>query len=165
MAKKNSKHNSELQYCSFCGRGRDEVALFFQGAGGANICNECIEIGYNSLKNNNLLSTAAADKKQNNSGFNQPKLVKPQQIKEFLDNYVIGQDSAKRTIAVAVYNHYKRLGQPDDNNEVEIEKSNIIMVGSTGTGKTLLARTIARQLKVPFTIVDATVFTEAGYVG
>ena len=92
-------------------------------------------------------------------------IPKPQEIKSYLDQYVIGQDTAKRCLAVAVYNHYKRLGQPDDNNEVEIEKSNIIMVGSTGTGKTLLARTIARQLKVPFTIVDATVFTEAGYVG
>ena len=167
MAKKNSKHNSEEQFCSFCGRSRDEVALFFQGAGGACVCNECIEIGYNSLKNNNLLSTATKDTKQSNPGFNQPKLVKPQQIKEFLDSYVIGQDSAKRTIAVAVYNHYKRLlGQnKEKGEEVEVDKSNIILVGPTGTGKTLIARSIARMLEVPFTIVDATVLTQAGYVG
>lgn len=92
-------------------------------------------------------------------------MPKPREIKEYLDQYVIGQDDAKRTLAVSVYNHYKRLQQPDDEDGVEIEKSNIIMVGSTGTGKTLLARTIAKLLDVPFTIVDATVFTEAGYVG
>ena len=97
--------------------------------------------------------------------LNLKELPKPKDIKEFLDQYVIGQDDAKRYLSVAVYNHYKRLLQPKDENDVEIEKSNIIMVGSTGTGKTLLARTIAKMLHVPFTIVDATVLTEAGYVG
>lgn len=106
-----------------------------------------------------------SNKKDNDKGLKQKRIPKPAKIKEYLDQYVIGQDEAKKYLSVAVYNHYKRLQQPDDDNGVEIEKSNIIMVGSTGTGKTLLARTIAKLLDVPFTIVDATVFTEAGYVG
>ena len=158
--KKGGQRNEDC--CSFCGRRRNEVDIMFQGIDGSNICGACIEVGHKSLSEAGLAITSPKAKEQ---GISMNDVPKPKEIKEFLDNYVIGQDEAKRAIAVAVYNHYKRLGQPDNNNEVEIEKSNIIMVGSTGTGKTLLARTIARQLKVPFTIVDATVFTEAGYVG
>ena len=145
--------------CSFCGRGEREVKLLISGMNGF-ICEECAERAYQIVKDAGVSDTA-----QNGSGFKMGKLPKPREIKAYLDQYVIGQDEAKRFLAVAVYNHYKRLQQPADDNGVEIEKSNIIMVGSTGTGKTLLARTIARQLEVPFTIVDATVFTEAGYVG
>lgn len=123
------------------------------------ICEQC------SKQANEIFKEQVRGKQHRANTEELKNIPKPQEIKSYLDQYVIGQDTAKRCLAVAVYNHYKRLGQPDDNNEVEIEKSNIIMVGSTGTGKTLLARTIARQLKVPFTIVDATVFTEAGYVG
>ena len=145
--------------CSFCGRGEREVKLLISGMNGF-ICEECAERAYQIVKDAGISDTA-----QDGSGFKMGKLPKPREIKAYLDQYVIGQDEAKRFLAVAVYNHYKRLQQPADDNGVEIEKSNIIMVGSTGTGKTLLARTIARQLEVPFTIVDATVFTEAGYVG
>ena len=120
------------------------------------ICTSCVEQAHEILREENLLEK---------SDFELKELPKPEEIKAFLDNYVIGQDEAKRVLSVSVYNHYKRLMQHDSGDEVEIEKSNIIMVGSTGTGKTLLARTIARLLKVPFTIVDATVLTEAGYVG
>lgn len=120
------------------------------------ICNDCVEQAHNILREEDLLPK---------SDFALSELPKPKEIKAFLDEYVIGQDEAKCALAVSVYNHYKRLMQRHDNDDVEIEKSNIIMVGSTGTGKTLLARTIARLLKVPFTIVDATVLTEAGYVG
>ena len=129
------------------------------------ICDECVAQANEIIR---TVTNSNADSKDSNSvyaaGKNKP-IPKPQEIKAYLDQYVIGQDEAKRFLSVAVYNHYKRLSQVDDNDGVEIEKSNIIMVGSTGTGKTLLARTIARQLNVPFTIVDATVFTEAGYVG
>lgn len=123
------------------------------------ICESCTEQAYKILQSQDWLKT---DSKTKMSAF---KVPKPKEIKKFLDEFVIGQDQAKRFLSVAVYNHYKRLQQPKDNDGVEIEKSNIIMVGATGTGKTLLARTIARLLDVPFTIVDATVFTEAGYVG
>ena len=123
------------------------------------ICEQC------SQQANRIFEEQVKSRQHKSNAEELKDIPKPQEIKAYLDQYVIGQDTAKRCLAVAVYNHYKRLGQPDDHNEVEIEKSNIIMVGSTGTGKTLLARTIARQLKVPFTIVDATVFTEAGYVG
>lgn len=146
--------------CSFCGRTDSEVSLLITGLNGY-ICNECAEQAYEIAKE-------ALGKQMDQAGPNDldwEKLPKPKDIKAFLDQYVIGQDSAKRHLAVAVYNHYKRLGQKKQDNEVEIEKSNIIMVGSTGTGKTLLAHSIARLLNVPFTIVDATVFTEAGYVG
>ena len=144
--------------CSFCGRTDKEVKLLITGINGY-ICENCTEQAYRILQEHDFL--APNGKKKGNA----LKVPKPQEIKKYLDEYVIGQDEAKRFLSVAVYNHYKRLQQPADKDGVEIEKSNVIMVGSTGTGKTLLARTIARLLDVPFTIVDATVFTEAGYVG
>ena len=146
--------------CSFCGRTRNEVSLLISGLNGF-ICDECAEQAHDIVK-----ETFKKLKKES-EGLNVEldELPKPKDIKAFLDGYVIGQDEAKRNLSVAVYNHYKRLLQPKDQNEVEIGKSNIIMVGSTGTGKTLLARTIAKMLHVPFAIVDATVLTEAGYVG
>ena len=145
----------EKKRCSFCGRTEEQVALLMTGMTGY-ICNDCVEQAHAILREEALLPK---------SNFEMGELPKPKQIKAFLDEYVIGQDEAKCALAVSVYNHYKRLMQRDACDDVEIEKSNIIMVGSTGTGKTLLARTIARLLKVPFTIVDATVLTEAGYVG
>ena len=145
----------EKKRCSFCGRTEDQVALLMTGMTGY-ICNDCVEQAHEILREEALLPK---------SNFDMGELPKPKEIKAFLDEYVIGQDEAKCALSVSVYNHYKRLMQRDACDEVEIEKSNIIMVGSTGTGKTLLARTIARLLKVPFTIVDATVLTEAGYVG
>lgn len=149
--------------CSFCGRGEKDVRLLITGLNGF-ICEDCAVSAYQIVESTGLLDKKdapddAADK------FKIKKVPKPKEIKEFLDQYIIGQDEAKRYLSVAVYNHYKRLQQPKDDGGVEIEKSNIIMVGSTGTGKTLMARTIAKLLDVPFTIVDATVFTEAGYVG
>ena len=147
--------------CSFCGRGEKEVKLLITGLNGY-ICEECAQQAYNIV-----MQTGALAQEQNGDGeaFKLKKVPKPKEIKQYLDEYIIGQDEAKRYLAVAVYNHYKRLQQPKDDDGVEIEKSNIIMVGFTCTGKTLLARTIAKLLDVPFTIVDATVFTEAGYVG
>ncbi len=152
MAKKNENR------CSFCGRPESECGVLLTGLSGM-ICEQCSQQAEQIFKEHNKKSGKSG------KGINLKEIPKPHEIKAYLDQYVIGQDTAKRCLAVSVYNHYKRLGQPEDSNEVEIEKRNIIMVGSTGTGKTLLARTIARQLKVPFTIVDATVFTEAGYVG
>ena len=146
--------------CSFCGRSEKDVLLMITGING-NICNICTEQAYKILQE----STPSATRKKEEKATKDLKVPKPKEIKAYLDQYVIGQDDAKRFLSVAVYNHYKRLKQPEDPDGVEIEKSNIIMVGSTGTGKTLLARTIAKLLDVPFTIVDATVFTEAGYVG
>lgn len=128
------------------------------------ICEDCAQQAYKIVNESGVVSSAATSEKQVEN-YKVKEVPKPQEINKYLDNYVIGQDEAKRYLSVAVYNHYKRLQQPADDDGVEIEKSNIIMVGSTGTGKTLLARTIARLLDVPFTIVDATVFTEAGYVG
>ena len=145
--------------CSFCGRAENEVSLLITGINGY-ICEDCAQQAYRIVQEQDWLRG-----KSNPQKAKAKKVPKPVEIKAHLDQYVIGQDEAKRNLAVAVYNHYKRLQQPDDKDGVEIEKSNIIMVGSTGTGKTLLARTIARMLDVPFTIVDATVFTEAGYVG
>ena len=147
--------------CSFCGRRRNEVEIMFQGVDGANICGACIEVGHKSLSEAGL---SVATKKEK-SAVSMNDVPKPKEIKEFLDNYIIGQDEAKRSIAVAVYNHYKRLSVTHKECEVELDKSNIVLVGPTGTGKTLIARTIARLMKVPFTIVDATVLTQAGYVG
>ena len=145
--------------CSFCGRSEKEVRLLITGMDGY-ICEDCATQAYEIVKAN--LDTGGS--RQPKGGKKKLKIPKPLEIKDYLDQYVIGQDEAKRYLSVAVYNHYKRLQQSGDDG-VEIEKSNIIMVGSTGTGKTLMARTIARLLDVPFTIVDATVFTEAGYVG
>ena len=142
--------------CSFCGRDRKEVKLLISGMDGF-ICDLCAEQA-------NLIVKEEL-KKKGDFKLQQNKLLKPIEIKKFLDQYVIGQDEAKKYLSVAVYNHYKRLLQTDKGDDVEIEKSNILLVGETGTGKTLLARTIARMLHVPFTIVDATVLTEAGYVG
>lgn len=147
--------------CSFCGRSEKEVKLLITGINGY-ICENCAQQAYEIVKSTGLLDEKTS---KQDSKFKLKKVPKPHEIKKYLDEYVIGQDEAKRVLAVSVYNHYKRLRQPADDNGVEIEKSNIIMVGSTGTGKTLMARTIARLLDVPFTIVDATVFTEAGYVG
>ena len=148
--------------CSFCGRTEKEVKLLITGINGY-ICENCAIQAYEIAQSTGLLEPQG--KKGSKKTYDLKKVPKPMEIKEYLDQYVIGQDEAKRYLAVAVYNHYKRLQQPATDDGVEIEKSNIIMVGSTGTGKTLLARTIAKMLDVPFTIVDATVFTEAGYVG
>lgn len=145
--------------CSFCGRSENEVRLLITGINGF-ICEDCAKQAYEIIQSTGVLAPKAGEGK-----FVLKEVPKPIEIKKYLDEYIIGQDQAKRNLAVAVYNHYKRLQQPKDEDGVEIEKSNIIMVGSTGTGKTLLARTIAKMLDVPFTIVDATVFTEAGYVG
>ena len=149
-------------YCSFCGRPENEVPILLTGLNGY-ICSDCVKQATEIVAAHER-QNAGKDKKFNSDFKSVPK---PMEIKAFLDEYVIGQDDAKKTLAVAVYNHYKRLGQGKaaENSDVEIEKSNIIMAGSTGTGKTLLARSIARLINVPFTIVDATVFTEAGYVG
>lgn len=143
-----------INRCSFCGRSDKEVNLLISGVNGF-ICDECAQQAYE----------LAVENKRKNAKVDLSKLPKPAEIKDYLDKYVIGQDDAKKTLSVAVYNHYKRLQHPEAEDDVELEKSNIIMVGSTGTGKTLLARTIAKLLVVPFTIVDATVLTEAGYVG
>ena len=143
--------------CSFCGRSETEVGFLITGVNGC-ICDNCAEQAHEIVQE-------ATRQRKGGLNLNLADLPKPKEIKDFLDQYVIGQDSAKRYLSVAVYNHYKRLLQPESKDDVEIEKSNIIMVGSTGTGKTLLARTIAKLLHVPFTIVDATVLTEAGYVG
>src|SRR5881296_1653862 len=147
-----------ILHCSFCGRSRDEVKILIAGQEG-HICENCVEhaqeIIVQELEQRHEVQTTQYR-------FN---IRKPIEIKQFLDQYVIGQDDAKKILSVAVYNHYKRITQKQQNDDVEIEKSNIIMVGETGTGKTLLAKTIAKLLNVPFAIVDATVFTEAGYVG
>ena len=145
--------------CSFCGRSEKDVPLLLSGVNGF-ICSDCAMQAYRIVQD-----TLGAKPSETSGNFTLNDIPKPKQIKEYLDQYVIGQDDAKRYLSVSVYNHYKRLGQQKGDDGVEIEKSNVIMVGSTGTGKTLLARTIAHLLKVPFTIVDATVFTEAGYVG
>ena len=145
--------------CSFCGRKKNEVQILISGQNGF-ICENCIEQAHSIVKDsvNNTPESAMAESLD--------ELKKPRQIKAFLDEYVIGQDQAKKQLSIAVYNHYKRLlHAKTENREVEIEKSNIIMIGETGTGKTLLAKTIAKQLNVPFCIVDATILTEAGYVG
>lgn len=155
-----AKKNQNEPCCGFCGRSQSEVPLLLTGIG-CNICSECVELAHGVVAENVKYN------KKSKGGFNldMEDLPRPREIKEFLDQYVIGQDEAKKYLSVAVYNHYKRILQPKDNNDVEIEKSNIILVGRTGTGKTLLAKSIAKKLHVPFTIVDATVLTEAGYVG
>jgi ATP-dependent Clp protease ATP-binding subunit ClpX len=146
----------DIVHCSFCGRKRDEVKILIAGQDG-HICENCIEHAHE------IISKELQQKKTNSNST--LKVQKPKAIKEFLDQYIIGQDEAKRILSVAVYNHFKRINNPGVKNDVEIEKSNVIMIGETGTGKTLLAKTIAKLLNVPFAIVDATVFTEAGYVG
>ena len=146
--------------CSFCGRKKDEVQILISGQNGF-ICENCIEQAHSIVKDS-VNKTSDSD----SMAGSLEELKKPKEIKAFLDEYVIGQDQAKKQLSIAVYNHYKRLlHAQDENREVEIEKSNIIMIGETGTGKTLLAKTIAKQLNVPFCIVDATILTEAGYVG
>ena len=151
MAKK------ETNQCSFCGRSEKEVNMLISGLS-ADICDTCAEQAYHIVKE------SIEAKHKSTPGIDKTKLPDPKKIKEYLDGYIIGQDNAKRYLAVAVYNHYKRILQ-EKSDDIEIEKSNIILVGPTGTGKTLLARTIAKMLHVPFAIVDATVLTEAGYVG
>lgn len=148
----------QLRRCSFCGRTESQVEFFIMGQDNTQICNECAIQAAEIVKEN-------TESKSKLPHLQKEDIPKPVEIKKYLDQYVIGQDEAKKFLSVAVYNHYKRLMQEKSNDDVEIEKSNIIMVGSTGTGKTLLARTIAKKLHVPFTIVDATVLTEAGYVG
>ncbi len=149
--------------CSFCDRSESEVNILFTGLKG-NICDACIENAHSLLQETLTPQKGGTTSKQGD--LSKHKLHKPMEIKAFLDQYVIGQDDAKKVLSVAMYNHYKRLTHPrSTDDDVEIEKSNIIMVGETGTGKTLLAKSIARLLQVPFAIVDATVFTEAGYVG
>lgn len=150
------KRKNEELFCSFCGRASKDVELIMPGLNGC-ICNECAEQANN-------IAAEYLHKAKPVAEFNLQSIPKPKEITDFLNQYIIGQDSAKKYLSVAVYNHYKRLSQPA-NDDVDIEKSNIIMVGPTGTGKTLLAKTIAKMLKVPFAIVDATVLTEAGYVG
>ena len=157
MAK--SRHNDEERHCVFCGRSESEVPLLLQGMESA-ICSDCVKICSDYVANLEKASQPVPDKID--------KLMKPKEIKAYLDQYVIGQDRAKKLLSVAVYNHYKRINNnlsPGSDDGLELEKSNILMVGPTGTGKTLMAKTIARLLEVPFTIVDATVLTEAGYVG
>ena len=147
-------------HCSFCGRSRDEVKILIAGQEG-HICENCVEHAREIIEQELMIRSETGV----SSAQFKLTVKKPMEMKRFLDEYVIGQDDAKKVLSVAVYNHYKRLQQKPGDNEVEIEKSNIIMVGETGTGKTLLAKTIAKLLNVPFAIVDATVFTEAGYVG
>lgn len=161
-------------HCSFCGRGRDEVKILIAGQEG-HICENCVEhaqdiivqeLGIKHEATNTISPTQLSSSGNNNNTANfKLNIRKPFEIKKFLDEYIIGQDDAKKVITVAVYNHFKRINQKNHTDDIDIEKSNIVMVGETGTGKTLLAKTIAKLLNVPFAIVDATVFTEAGYVG
>lgn len=159
---------SKKNRCLLCNRTEDEVPMMITGATGF-ICSDCVAKAYEMISEYapEILHTDSSKSGKDAPTLDMKKVPKPKEIKEYLDQYIIGQDAAKRYLSVAVYNHYKRITQQQKNNndDVDIEKSNIIMVGSTGTGKTLLARTIAKLLDVPFTIVDATVFTEAGYVG
>lgn len=153
-----AKSTSKLT-CSFCGKTRDEISVMIAGQRGEHICNECVD------RAQGLISQELMNRQQVKTKTYDFAIRKPSEIKLFLDKYIVGQTDAKKIISVAVYNHYKRISQKKTNDEIEIEKSNLIMVGETGTGKTLLAKTVAKLLNVPFAIVDATVFTEAGYVG
>ena len=152
-----TRKNKLMDKCSFCGRNKKDTNLLIAGISG-HICDECVEQAYDIIKEE-------GKKKPDDFSISNIKLLKPIEIKKFLDQYIIGQEEAKKYLSVAVYNHYKRLQQKISKDDVEIEKSNIILVGETGTGKTLMAKTIAKMLHIPFTIVDATVLTEAGYVG
>ena len=158
--------NKKEPSCSFCGRKKFEVDLLLSGLDG-HICNHCIEQGHNLIAQEGLVAAPKAGKAKSKPNAKTPTfdLKNPAELKSYLDQYIIGQEQAKRSLCVAVYNHYKRLTQPKDEDDILIEKSNIIMVGETGTGKTYLAKTIAQRLQVPFAIADATVLTEAGYVG
>lgn len=154
---RNAGSNGRREMCSFCGRPKKQYEVFVEGPGGVFICPECVDLCSTIIKQEQRRGKSKATTKD---------VPKPREIKEFLDQYVIGQDDAKKKISVAVHNHYKRLLHTDSNdNDVEIEKSNILLIGPTGSGKTLLARTLARMLNVPFAICDATTVTEAGYVG
>ncbi len=155
MAGKNSNNNVR---CSFCNKTQDQVRKLIAGPAGVYICDECIEICAD------IVEEEYGDEFED-EGFEEINLLKPVEIKKFLDDYVIGQEVAKKVLAVAVYNHYKRVTAPKDHDEVELQKSNIIMVGPTGSGKTFLAQTLAKIINVPFAIADATTLTEAGYVG
>ncbi|MCK5172918.1 MAG: AAA family ATPase, partial [Planctomycetes bacterium] len=156
MAKKSNSRKKDV--CSFCGRSKKQVDAFVEGPDGVFICPECIDLCYNIVRQEK--------KRVQSSASAMEDMPKPRQVKEFLDQYVIGQNQAKKCLSVAVHNHYKRLLHADmDEGDVEIEKSNILLIGPTGSGKTLLARTLARVLHVPFAICDATTVTEAGYVG
>lgn len=156
---KSSGGNSKKNVCSFCGRTKKQVDAFVEGPGGVFICPECIDLCYNIIRQER--------KRVLGSAMSLDEVPKPREIKEFLDQYVIGQEQAKKCLSVAVHNHYKRLfhGDTEAEGDVEIDKSNILLIGPTGAGKTLLARTLARVLHVPFAICDATTVTEAGYVG
>lgn len=164
MAKKKNEDNQNIVRCSFCGEPADSSEVMIPGAfGSCYICSSCVDHIHDAVEEFRQEQKRGL-KQGSAAGFDLQSVPKPKEICEFLDSYVIGQDAAKRFLSVAVYNHYKRLNQTKDD-DVDIEKSNIILVGPTGTGKTLLAKTIARLLDVPFTIVDATVLTQAGYVG
>ena len=165
-SRKGGEHKGGV--CSFCGTPAEQAPLMFNGADGSMICSACIEHGYELLVEHELVASNKAKSSSKKSKFkplSKDDVMRPAAIKSFLDEYVIGQNAAKRYMSVAVYNHYKRLLNKGKTEDVELDKSNIVLVGPTGTGKTLLARTIARLLNVPFTIVDATALTEAGYVG
>ena len=152
------ENNGEMLHCSFCGKSQAEVKKLVAGRG-VYICDECIEVCIN------IVADELEEERKAEAGITPEKLPTPSKIKEFLDQYVIGQDEAKKVLSVAVYNHYKRLNSQKANKDVEISKSNVILIGSTGSGKTLLAQTLAKILDVPFAISDATTLTEAGYVG
>ncbi|MFW9606334.1 MAG: ClpX C4-type zinc finger protein, partial [Pseudomonas sp.] len=153
---RNGEDNGKLLYCSFCGKSQHEVRKLIAGPS-VFICDECVDLCNDIIREE--MADAQIEAKPGN------KLPAPKEISAILDQYVIGQERAKKVLAVAVYNHYKRLGQKDKKDDVELGKSNILLIGPTGSGKTLLAETLARLLNVPFTIADATTLTEAGYVG
>ena len=169
MTQKSRKTTERNGCCSFCGAPAEQAPLMFNGGDGACICSSCIEHGYELLVEHNIIEGGKKKSRSAKGSKFEPlkksDLLRPNQIKSFLDDYVIGQDAAKRYMSVAVYNHYKRLLSKGKTEDVELDKSNIVLVGPTGTGKTLMARTIARLLHVPFSIVDATALTQAGYVG